>query len=151
MPIEIQMPRLSDSMTEGKLLRWCVAVGQAVREGDAIAEIEADKANMEIEALADGILTDAIARPGETVPVDATLGFITESAGLPAREAEGRQPSHAKADGSADGSAASLRVSPLAARLMAANGIDPQSVAGTGPGGAITPEDVERKISGKSA
>jgi pyruvate dehydrogenase E2 component (dihydrolipoamide acetyltransferase) len=151
MPIEIKMPRLSDSMTEGKLLRWCATVGQAVREGEAIAEIEADKANMEIEALADGVLSEIVAKPGQIVPVDGTLGFITEMAGAAVDLAGDFVESGAKRSGDNNDLATQPTISPLAARLMASSNIDPRLVKGTGPGGAVTPEDVERYLAGQRA
>lgn len=73
---DILMPSLSESMKEGKFLRWCVAEGASVREGDVIAEVETDKANMEIEATADGKVTGLRARPGETVPVGAPIATL---------------------------------------------------------------------------
>ncbi len=78
---EIPMPSLSESMTEGKLLRWCVGEGAAVRAGDVIAEVETDKANMEIEAVADGTLTRFRAQPGDTVAVGAPLAEFDPAVG----------------------------------------------------------------------
>lgn len=78
---EITMPSLSESMKEGKLLRWCVAEGAVVRAGDVIAEVETDKANMEIEATADGTVTALHAKPGDNVPVGAPLATLTPAAG----------------------------------------------------------------------
>lgn len=71
--IEIRMPRLSESMTEGKLLLWSVAVGDRVEAGDQLAEIEADKANMEIEAPVAGVVCALHGSAGETVPVGQML------------------------------------------------------------------------------
>jgi pyruvate/2-oxoglutarate dehydrogenase complex dihydrolipoamide acyltransferase (E2) component len=69
----IKMPSLSESMTEGKLLQWNVAVGDTVRAGDPVAEVETDKANMEIEAEQDGVVTGLHGNPGEMIPVGAVL------------------------------------------------------------------------------
>lgn len=73
---DILMPRLSEDMDEGKFLMWSVKVGDRVKVGDSIAEVETDKANMEIESLEDGTIGELIAQPGETYPVGATLGRI---------------------------------------------------------------------------
>ena len=76
--MEIRMPRLSESMTEGKLLLWNVAVGDFVEPGDQLAEIEADKANMEIEAPVAGIVCNIHGKPGDKIPVDAVLVELKE-------------------------------------------------------------------------
>ncbi len=73
---DILMPSLSESMKEGKLLRWCVSEGDTVRTGDVIAEVETDKANMEIEAPNDGTISDFRANPGDNIPVGAPLATI---------------------------------------------------------------------------
>ena len=76
--IEVRMPRLSEAMTEGKLLIWSVAVGDRVEAGDQLAEVEADKANMEIEAPVGGIVLNLHGKPGETIAVDAVLVELRE-------------------------------------------------------------------------
>lgn len=79
--IEVRMPRLSEAMTEGKLLLWNVAVGDRVEAGDQLAEVEADKANMEIDAPASGVVLNLHGKPGDTVPVDTVLIELQEDAG----------------------------------------------------------------------
>lgn len=71
--IEIRMPRLSEAMTEGKLLLWNVSVGDHVEPGTQVAEVEADKANMEIEAPVAGIICNIHGKPGDMIAVDAVL------------------------------------------------------------------------------
>lgn len=78
--IEIRMPRLSEGMTEGKLLVWSVAVGDHVEPGTQVAEVEADKANMEIEAPVAGVICNLIGKPGEMIAVDAVLAELKEEA-----------------------------------------------------------------------
>lgn len=91
--IEIRMPRLSESMTEGKLLLWNVAVGDHVHQGDQVAEIEADKANMEIEAPVSGIICEINGSPGDKLPVGAVLALLRQGSDEPA----GSVPSSGKA------------------------------------------------------
>lgn len=70
---EIVMPQLSDTVTEGKLLRWLVEKGSRIAEGDPIAEVEIDKANLEIEASASGRVAKLCATPGDDVAAGAVL------------------------------------------------------------------------------
>lgn len=70
---QICMPSLSESMTEGKLLRWCVSRGDTVREGDALAEVETDKANMEIEAPEAGAVMELRGVPGDMIAVGEVM------------------------------------------------------------------------------
>lgn len=83
---EITMPKMSDTMEEGKVVRWLKHQGDRVTEGEPIAEIETDKANVEMEAFEPGVLKDILVQEGETVPVGATIATIEapETAGPPA-------------------------------------------------------------------
>lgn len=92
--IEVRMPRLSEAMTEGKLLLWNVAVGDRVEAGDQLAEVEADKANMEIDAPASGVILNLHGKPGDTVAVDTVLVELQEEAGNESNRPE--KPSAAK-------------------------------------------------------
>ena len=79
MPIQILMPSLSPTMTEGKLAKWIKSEGDAIESGDVIAEIETDKATMEIEAIDDGVLGKILIAEGtDGVPVNQVLGLILE-------------------------------------------------------------------------
>ncbi len=76
MPTDILMPQLSPTMTEGRLARWVVAVGDAVRAGQVIAEVETDKATMEVEAVEDGVIHSIIGNVGEDVAVGTPIGVL---------------------------------------------------------------------------
>jgi pyruvate dehydrogenase E2 component (dihydrolipoamide acetyltransferase) len=78
MSIEIFMPRLSDTMEEGKILKWLKKVGDYIEVGDIIAEIETDKADMEMEALDAGVLAEIRVQEGESVPVGAVIAVLSE-------------------------------------------------------------------------
>ena len=79
MAIEIKMPALSPTMEEGTLTKWLVAEGEAVRSGDVIAEIETDKATMEVEALDDGQIGRILVAGGtENVKVNTTIALLLE-------------------------------------------------------------------------
>ena len=78
MAIEILMPRLSDTMEEGKILKWHKKVGDEIEVGDIIAEVETDKADMEMEALDDGVLVEIRIQEGESAPVNAVIAVLSE-------------------------------------------------------------------------
>ena len=76
MPITIEMPKLSDTMTEGTLLRWVKKVGDNVAVGDVLAEVETDKATMEMEAFDEGTLSEVYVSDGQTVQVGQKLALL---------------------------------------------------------------------------
>ena len=119
MPIDVTMPKLSDTMEEGKLLRWVKQVGEAVRVGDVLAEVETDKANMELEAYDEGTLAEVRVPEGESAPVGAVIAVLAApgegvakgpaaGAGKAAAAAEKGAPS-ARAPASAPGAAAAAK------------------------------------------
>jgi pyruvate dehydrogenase E2 component (dihydrolipoamide acetyltransferase) len=138
MALDIRMPALSPTMEEGTLARWLVKVGDTVRSGDVMAEIETDKATMEFEAVDEGVIAEILIEEGsEGVKVGAVIAKLTvegeEAAPAPAAAAEAS---------AADGPAAT----PTAKKLAEQNRIDLSSLTGTGPKGKITKEDVEAVI-----
>ncbi|HYO08617.1 MAG TPA: biotin/lipoyl-containing protein, partial [Tepidisphaeraceae bacterium] len=76
MPVSITMPQLSDTMTEGTVVKWLKKEGDKVKTNEVIAEIETDKATMEMEAFEGGTLAAIVVKEGEKVPVGAVLGVI---------------------------------------------------------------------------
>jgi pyruvate dehydrogenase E2 component (dihydrolipoyllysine-residue acetyltransferase) len=158
---DIVMPRLSDSMEEGTILKWLKADGDDVRRGDPLAEIETDKATLTYEADADGVLA-IVAPAGETLPIGSVIARLAAAGGAPAAEREpapAEPPSApaepAPAEPSADAPAPSppapapadangrVKASPLARRIAREQGIDLRAVTGSGPGGRIIKADVE--------
>src|SRR5262245_17401594 len=103
------MPKLSDTMEEGKILHWLKQVGDAVRPGDVLAEVETDKANMELEAYDEGVLAELRVQEGQSAPVGAVIALLrgdreepkgpaTEAKRPPATAAEGaKRPAAAEA------------------------------------------------------
>ena len=154
-PIEITMPRLSDSMQDGTILTWLKTAGEQVQKGDELLEIETDKATMAYESPAAGRLT-IIAQAGETLPVGAviaTLGEAAKSAPAPephpAPHAEPdpdpepeREPVTLPASAGNGAAPATVRATPLARRLAHAHGVDLTALHGSGPRGRITRSDV---------
>ena len=139
MPIEIKMPALSPTMEEGTLAKWLVKPGDEIQAGDIMAEIETDKATMEFEAVDEGTLVSiAIEEGTENVAVGTVIAMLAEE-GEDA-EAAAAAPTAAPAPAPSDDGPAAT---PTARKLAEANGIDLNSITGTGPGGKITKGDVE--------
>ncbi len=158
----VRMPKMSDTMEEGTLVSWQKKVGDKVKSGDILAEVETDKATMELEAYEDGTLLYVGIKEGDAVPVDAIIAVIGEEGanveGLLAREngeapAETAAPAQAasvapavngseKAVSVAD-SSERVKASPLAKRLADEKGINLSEVAGSGDNGRIVKRDVD--------
>ncbi|MBK1830039.1 pyruvate dehydrogenase complex dihydrolipoamide acetyltransferase [Verrucomicrobiaceae bacterium R5-34] len=174
MPINIEMPKLSDTMTEGTLVRWNKQVGDEIEIGDVIAEVETDKATMEMEAFDEGTLTEIRIQAGDKAPVGAVLGILTEegeeagssapaqeSAPEPAADAPASQESAAASApaagqqsapaASTDDSGKRIKASPLARKIAADKGVDLASLSGSGPAGRIVKADVEAAASGSAS
>lgn len=79
MPAEITMPQLSDTMTEGTLVKWLVKEGDAVKSGQIVAEVETDKATMEMESFESGTLAQIVVKEGEKVPVGGRLAVVAKA------------------------------------------------------------------------
>ena len=165
MPINIEMPKLSDTMTEGTVVRWLKKEGEEVEIGDIIAEIETDKATMEMEAFDEGILSKISVPEGGKAPVGSAIAILledgeSEEATTPSAESApaalpNTPPAAAKALESAaatvnksqtpaptptDGGR--IKASPLAKKIAESEGVDLTAVSGTGPGGRIVKADV---------
>ncbi len=158
-PMEIVMPRLSESMTEGKILHWAVKPGDFVSVGDILGEVETDKANMELEATEPGYVVEILAPVGTLVPVGAPLLRLAESFDeVAAAECQhaatqtseiSEDVTNGQAQTENTASVAELpspNVSPLAAELAAKLHVDLAYVDGTGPGGRVMKDDVLRYV-----
>jgi pyruvate dehydrogenase E2 component (dihydrolipoamide acetyltransferase) len=167
------MPKLSDTMEEGVLVKWHKHEGDPVSSGDVVAEVETDKAVLELEAYTDGVLRKTLVDEGARVPVGTLLGVIAgESEAIDALLAEGAavavdvgrgerpfappQPpeslqasvlAHVARSTAPAASAPppTTKASPLARKLAEQRGIDLRTVQGTGPGGRIVERDVEAR------
>jgi pyruvate dehydrogenase E2 component (dihydrolipoamide acetyltransferase) len=154
MAISIVMPALEMAQETGKLVSWIKAEGATVAKGELILEIETDKAVMEIESPAAGVLAGIKAKPGDVVPVGQVIGWIVaEGETPPAEETQalsGRNLASVSAP-AAEASAAKTtvpqetqeaRISPKARRLAKERGLDLNQLRGSGPEGEITTADV---------
>ncbi|WP_417493410.1 pyruvate dehydrogenase complex dihydrolipoamide acetyltransferase [Maricaulis sp.] len=163
MSIEITMPALSPTMEEGTLAKWHVKEGDKVESGMVLAEIETDKATMEVEAVDEGVIGKILVDEGtEGVKVNAVIAILLEegedasamdkpaaapAAPAPAAAAPAPAPAAAPATPAAPAKAAAegdrLKASPLAKRIAADKGLDLSSIKGSGPHGRIVKRDVE--------
>ncbi len=166
------MPKLSDTMTEGTLVKWRKAKGDKVEVGDILAEVETDKATMEMEAFDDGTLSDIYIEEGSVIKVGDKIALIlgegetAESAAADAKAAPEKQaqadahankpvshPVKAPAPKSHHASAAAasggrVKASPLARKIATSRGVNLSAIAGSGPGGRIVKRDVENAPAG---
>lgn len=158
MATPVVMPRMGYDMTHGKLIKWLKQVGEQVEKGEAIAEIETDKVNIDIEAFQSGILLEQLAQPGQDVAVGTPIATI----GAKGEKAEAKappEPTEAKPTAPAPEAPAKpeaverketerVKASPLARRIARDQGLDLAAIQGTGPGGRIQRTDVEKAIKG---
>ena len=172
MPINILMPALSPTMEKGNLAKWLKKEGDVIKSGDILAEIETDKATMEVEAVDEGILAKILVPDGTAdVPVNQLIGIIAAEgedakavaagggAAAPAAPVAAANPAAAAApvaQASAPAAAsaapgARVFASPLARRIAKDAAIDLTSVAGTGPRGRIVERDVKAALAGGTA
>ncbi|SFW31679.1 2-oxoglutarate dehydrogenase E2 component [Pseudomonas sp. NFACC19-2] len=145
MAIEIKAPTFPESVADGTVATWHKKPGEAVKRDELIVDIETDKVVIEVLAEADGVLAEIIKNEGDTVLSNELLGKLTE--GGAAAPAAAAAPAQAAAPAAAAGDDAIL--SPAARKLAEENGIDPNSIAGTGKGGRVTKEDVVAAVEAK--
>ncbi len=160
---EITMPRLSDSMEEGTILKWLVSEGDDVKRGQPIAEIETDKANMTYEADTDGTVSELVASEGDTLAVGEVIARIGEGDGggkpkgekeeEPEPEEEAQleeqepepepEPKEAPRPEPSSNGGERVKASPVARRMAGEMGVELAQLEGSGPGGRIVKADVE--------
>jgi pyruvate dehydrogenase E2 component (dihydrolipoamide acetyltransferase) len=172
MAVEVVMPKLSDTMEEGTILKWMKQVGETVARGEVLAEVETDKADMELEAATAGVLQEIKVPEGENAAVGAVIALVDENATArdggtskgapappdgataggdvssaarpPAKERATAKGAGAPSEAAAPPPAADFRkASPAARKLAGERGVDLRMVQGSGPGGRIVADDVE--------
>ncbi len=165
MATAISMPKLGMTMEEGTVIEWPLSIGEPVEKGEIVLIIESEKAEVEIEAATSGILRHTYIETGDTVPCGTLLGAITDTVeeefdaeSFRATEdrpepksASGLQVKTAPASVARSTAAASKPIVPAARALAKRLGIDLQRVAGTGPGGRVTKQDVEAHAAAREA
>ena len=159
MPVIIEMPKLTDTMTEGNLVRWLKNEGDQVKSGEVLAEVETDKATMEMTAEGTGILGKIYVAGGNKVAIGAPIAVLVapgetppdapaESTAAPAAMSGPAMPKGATTARSGNRAATAvnatgrIKASPLARKVAAERNVDLRGIAGTGPGGRIVRADV---------
>jgi pyruvate dehydrogenase E2 component (dihydrolipoamide acetyltransferase) len=150
---EFVMPKLGADMSDGKLIAWRKKPGDSIKRGEIIADVETDKADIEVEVFTSGVIEKFLVQPGDKVPIGTVLAIIREEGKpLVAAPSEIRaavqqpigipRPGKPLTSATRD-EAARLRISPAAKKLASELGVDPSTVTGTGPASRITRHDVE--------
>ncbi|MCI0521803.1 MAG: 2-oxo acid dehydrogenase subunit E2 [Chloroflexi bacterium] len=156
------MPKLGFDMAEGALVRWVIGEGQPVAKGAVLAEIETDKATVEVESAYEGVLARHLVHQGDIVPINTPIAIIAapgeqvsaeapaEAVAAPPQPAQEQAEPMASAQETAALPAPQGRViaSPLARRIAQEKGLDLQAIPGSGPGGRVVKADVENFRSG---
>ena len=160
----INMPKLGFDMAEGTLVRWVKQIGENINKGDVLAEIETDKATVEVESPASGVVLQQIVDEGSVVPVNAPIAIVGEAGEkveAPAKEESAKaqvkvdekstaptQPEAAPAQPASTTSEGDrIKASPLAKKIARDKNVDLTNVQGTGPGGRVVRKDVEAALS----
>ena len=166
----INMPKLGFDMAEGTLVRWVKQVGENIKKGDVLAEIETDKATIEVESPAGGVILQLIVNQGDIVPVNAPIAVVGQAgekvdAALPSKvenQKSGDEKPAVQTQGKSDsvssalstpqassivhGQSSEIKASPLAKKIAKDNNINLAQLQGTGPGGRVVRKDVEAAL-----
>ena len=164
----ISMPKLGFDMAEGTLVRWVKQVGENINKGDVLAEIETDKATVEVESSASGVVLQLIVDQGAVVPVNAPIAIVGaagEKVDAPCQAVEPKAEKNRSQDGRKTCASFSsrqllplnnchsvlsngpIKASPLAKKIARDKNVDLANVQGTGPGGRVVRKDVEAALS----
>ncbi|HEX5109250.1 MAG TPA: dihydrolipoamide acetyltransferase family protein [Vicinamibacterales bacterium] len=155
MATSVVMPALEMAQETGKLVSWLKKEGEQVKKGEMLLEVETDKAVVEVEAGADGVLAGILAKVGDVVPVGQTIAWLVAPGEAPPTAAAGTPQTGRKMESAAAAAATSVaapaaagrasgggRVSPKARKIAQEHGVDLSKVVGSGPGGEISADDV---------
>jgi len=163
MAVSIVMPALEMAQETGKLISWLKKEGDSIAKGEPIAEIETDKVVLEVEATADGVLAGVTAAAGDVIQVGKIIAWIVAPGETPPVEKESATPAARTMSGTtsrpatvapapvASSEKVEAKVSPKARRMAQELGVDLSRVTGTGPGGTISGEDVQRAADSQKA
>ena len=150
--VDVTLPSLGESVTEGIITTWFKKVGDFVARDEPLFEVSTDKVDSEMPSPAAGVLTQILAEEGDTVKTGARVAVIDENAvageSLPAPSSapSGQAPPRSTVAPTSTGTVSGIVVSPVVRRILADGGVEATSLRGTGPGGSITRRDAERAV-----
>jgi 2-oxoglutarate dehydrogenase E2 component (dihydrolipoamide succinyltransferase) len=143
---EVKAPTFPESIQEGTVATWHKQVGEAVKRDEVLADIETDKVVLEVVAPADGALAEIKAEAGSQVESEAVLALFTEGAGDEADTSADETPAASADDGASDEKVGDKILAPAARKLVAEHDLDVSAIQGTGKGGRILKEDVQKAV-----
>ena len=156
--VDVTLPSLGESVTEGIITRWFKKVGDAVARDEPLFEVSTDKVDSEMPSPAAGVLTQILAEEGDTVETGSRVGVIDENASAAPSTSSAAAvapvatpppvpaPSAPAPASASEGGPHGVVVSPVVRRILADGGVEPSTVRGSGPGGSITRRDAERAV-----
>ncbi|MCZ0925636.1 2-oxoglutarate dehydrogenase complex dihydrolipoyllysine-residue succinyltransferase [Vreelandella janggokensis] len=150
---EVKAPSFPESVQEGTVATWHKKVGEAVKRDEVLADIETDKVVLEVVAPADGALSEIKAEEGSQVESEAVLATFTEGAGSEGSGGDDAKPAKAESSGDddADEKVGDKILAPAARKMVAEHDLDVAKIEGTGKGGRILKEDVQKAVKSGSA
>jgi 2-oxoglutarate dehydrogenase E1 component len=157
--VDVQVPDMGESVSEGTILDWLVKVGDEVEKDQGLVEVSTDKVDAELPSPVAGVVTEILAAPDDVVATGTVVARIAvgpaargpRPAGNGSAEATAQQSEVGQEPAPASTGNGAENATPVAARMAAANGVDVNSLKGTGPRGRVTKDDVENAISGNGA
>src|SRR5579871_4374209 len=142
MPVDIVLPNLGFDSREARIVEWLKQPGDQIRKGEAIALVESDKANVELESIADGTILEQLYAAGDVAPVGATIARVGQA---------GQQSAPTRAAPAEQTEQPARQISPVARRMAEEHGVDLAAITGSGSGGRITRQDVEAALNVRPA
>src|SRR5436853_546041 len=150
--IQITMPPMGESVTEGTILEWLKQVGDEVEADEGIVEVSTDKVDAELPSPVAGTVVELLAKPDDVVATGTVVCRIAAGAPAPKPAEYGSEPEPAPAAPARPSNGnGNVNATPVAARMASANGVDVAGLQGSGPRGRVTKDDVEAAIGGNGA
>ena len=149
MSIEILVPAMGESVVEATVGRWLVEQGAAVKAGQPLVELQTDKVDLEVAAEKAGVLAEILVEAGADVQIGDVLGRLTEGSGSGSSDAPAPNAAPSNVDAPAS-EEVEVKATPVARRMAEDTGVDVAKIAGSGSGGRVTKEDVEKALSAKA-